>query len=87
MTRTDRLAMEAQLAAANKPLEATYDFDRILDMAEWLPGGDGQSRKATVELKEGETAYHPGTTKHLFRGPVVIEYFIHPSQVTFYLSA
>ncbi len=62
--------------------EATYDFARVMDAAETMPGHP-EYKRATIELAVGETAWHPGSTKHLLRGPATIEYTIHPSQITF----
>jgi hypothetical protein len=38
----------------------------------------GQVLTHVVTLKSGDTAWMPGTTKHVFHGPVQVEYKIYP---------
>lgn len=77
-TMADADALGAQWETKAPP---SYDWDYILSQAEDVPGNDGRWKRAVIELAEGETAYHPGSSKHVLNGPGVLRYQIHPSGV------
>lgn len=52
-----------------------YGFNDILAMRET----EEQGAKVVLELQEGDTAYHPGTTKRFLQGPLKVTYWIHAS--------
>jgi hypothetical protein len=48
------------------------DYEQVVGK---LP--DGKTGVAEVTLVRGDTAWMPGTTKHLFHGPVTVRYMVH----------
>jgi hypothetical protein len=58
-------------------LRPDWDYERIKALAdEHEPDSTGM-REVTVEVPKGETAWHPGSTKHVLHGPVTIRYEFH----------
>lgn len=55
-------------------LNKHYAYDRILAVGKDI--GEGYKR-ARISLGEGDTAYYPGSSKHVFVGPGAIAYTIH----------
>lgn len=62
-------------------MDVTYSHTYILDNAVENPGDDGKWRKTVVDVKAGETAYLPGSTKRVVYGPCKLQYDIHPSGI------
>lgn len=62
-------------------VDLTYDHNYILSHAVAVAGDDGKWQKTVVEVKAGETAYLPGTSKRGIPGPVRLQYDIHPSGI------
>ena len=62
-------------------MEPTYDYNRVLNLAEPVSGGDGKWKRTLITLGEGETAMIPGTSKRLVDGPARLQYDIHPSGI------
>lgn len=63
-------------------MESTYDHNWILSHAVKRPVTHPDNKGwsvCVVEVKPGETAYAPGTTKHLIHGPAFVQYDIHPT--------
>lgn len=56
-------------------LRPDYDHARLVELA-GEPDETGY-REVTVEVKEGETAWHPGSTKHVIYGPAKIRYELY----------
>lgn len=49
-----------------------YDYNDILAM-------QSEQNKVVLELQERDTAYHPGSTKHVLHGPLKVTYWIYPT--------
>jgi hypothetical protein len=60
-------------------LRPDYDYERISTLA----GAEDEHgfRVVTIDVPKGETAWNPGSTKHLLHGPVKIRYELHRSGV------
>jgi hypothetical protein len=50
----------------------------------WEDLGDHWER-AIVVLEKGDTAWNPGSTKHVIYGPCTVTYERHPSGITGYI--
>lgn len=56
-----------------------YDYARICELA-GEPDENGY-RVVTIDVPDMQTAWNPGSTKHVLYGPLRIEYVLHPSGV------
>lgn len=62
-------------------MQPTYDYNRVLQLADPVPGDDGKWKRTLITLREGETAMIPGTTKRFVNGPARLQYDIHPTGI------
>lgn len=65
-------------------LDATYDHNWVIENMTARPDTHPENKGwsvCVVELAAGETAYMPGTTKHLIQGPALVQYDIHASGI------
>lgn len=65
-------------------VDVTYDHNYVIEhmTARPLTHPDHKGWSVCViEIREGETAYMPGTTKHAIHGPTRVQYDIHASGI------
>lgn len=62
-------------------MEPTYGHGYILLCAMPVPGDDGRWKRAVIDVKAGETAYLPGSTKRYVHGPARLQYDVHPTGI------
>jgi hypothetical protein len=60
-------------------LNPTYSYDDVLRMAGPLDANGW--RTITIDVKKGETAVNPASTKRVLYGPMRVRYDIHPSGI------
>lgn len=61
----------------NDVMKMTFGADRLADLFT-AAKATGQVYPHEARIVKGETAWMPGTTKHVWRGPKVIRYEVYP---------
>lgn len=77
--RADRLQRGYEFVDGRPVLRPSYDYERLREMAG--PADENGYAEVTVEVPEGETAWNPGSTKHVIHGPVKLRYEFWPEGV------